>query len=299
MTTKIKPDSLFLETLSRTLLGLYEPDGVEAMLSALLFRCLVAGRGVLSEHSGCEADPTAPGDRRGTCGGRGRAASASAELGVSGPPLASAGSSGPACVSWPPGRPVAPWCSGQLSSDIRSWCDAAARSSFSCSLHERASPSAGPSGRLGPPPQQPRAVGKTTDRFPPRARRFGNASGSLCSRPRDAARSPFCAWREPRTLPLTPAAPTNSGALAPVSGTSSLRCGRAGSVPGRWPGRSWLSMAALHRSDSGGLRCRPVRRLRSPSPLRPRAASRPPAPAGPLRPPCPRRRQGAPCCLWS
>lgn len=118
MTTKIKPDSLFPETLSRTLLGLYEPDGVEATLSALLFRCLVAGRGVLSEHSGCEADPTAPGDRRGTCGGRGRAASASAELGVSGPPLASAGSSGPACVSWPPGRPVAPWCSGQLSSDI-------------------------------------------------------------------------------------------------------------------------------------------------------------------------------------
>lgn len=61
MTTKIKPDSLFPETLSRTLLGLYEPDGVEAMLSALLFRCLVAGRGVLSEHSGCEAGPTAPG----------------------------------------------------------------------------------------------------------------------------------------------------------------------------------------------------------------------------------------------
>lgn len=85
MTTKIKPDSLFPETLSRTLLGLYEPDGVEATLSALLFRCLVAGRGVLSKHSGCEADPTAPGDRRGTCGGRGRAASASAELGVSGP----------------------------------------------------------------------------------------------------------------------------------------------------------------------------------------------------------------------
>lgn len=174
MTTKIKPDSLFPETLSRTLLGLYEPDGVEATLSALLFRCLVAGRGVLSKHSGCEADPTAPGDRRGTCGGRGRAASASAELGVSGPPLASAGSSGPACVSWPPGRPVAPWCSGQLSSDIRSWCDAAARSSFSCSLHERASPSAGPSGRLGPPPGARAASRRPSSRVLSGRRRTGS-----------------------------------------------------------------------------------------------------------------------------